>query len=109
MKKLNRRTRVLILTLVMAALLAVVYLAGLLVPEEAVASIFSMPSSPQLEHLFGTDTLGAGFVLADHQGPVCQPHRGHRRQLHQCGGGGVCRHCRGGGLQAGGRRYQLDH
>ena len=32
MKKLNRRTRVLILTLVMAALLAVVYLAGLLVP-----------------------------------------------------------------------------
>ena len=59
MKKLNRRTRVLILTLVMAALLAVVYLAGLLVPEEAVASDFlNAKQPPSWEHLFGTDTLG---------------------------------------------------
>ena len=58
MKKLNRRTRVLILTLVMAALLAVVYLAGLLVPEEAVASDFlNAKQPPSWEHLFGTDTL----------------------------------------------------
>ena len=59
MKKLNRRTRVLILTLVMAALLAVVYLAGLLVPEEAVGSDFlNSKQPPSWEHLFGTDTLG---------------------------------------------------
>ena len=59
MRRMNRRTRVLMLTLVMALLLAAVYLAGLLVPEEAVASHFlEARQAPSLTHLFGTDTLG---------------------------------------------------
>lgn len=59
MKRLNRRTRVLILTIFMAVLLIAIYAAGLLVPESMVATDFrSAKQPPSLAHLFGTDMLG---------------------------------------------------
>lgn len=59
MKKINRRTRVLILTILMALLLAVVYAAGVLVPDEYVASsILNTKKPPSFAHPFGTDALG---------------------------------------------------
>ncbi len=59
MKKLNRRTRVLILTILMAVFLIAVYAAGVLVPESYVASSFlNTKLPPSFQHPFGTDTLG---------------------------------------------------
>ena len=59
MKKINRRTRVLILTILMALLLIAVYAAGVLVPDSYVASSFlNTKLPPSLQHLFGTDSLG---------------------------------------------------
>lgn len=59
MKKINRRTRVLILTILMAVLLIAVYAAGVLVPDRYVASSFlNTKLPPSLQHLFGTDSLG---------------------------------------------------
>ena len=59
MKKINRRTRVLILTILMAVLLIAVYAAGVLVPDSFVASSFlNTKLPPSLQHIFGTDSLG---------------------------------------------------
>lgn len=59
MKKLNRRTKVLVLSVVMSLLLIAVYAAGILIPDTLTASAFmntKLPPSP--EHPFGTDALG---------------------------------------------------
>lgn len=59
MKRINRRTRVLILTIAIFILLIVIYAAGLLIPESFTAtSILNTKKPPSFEHLFGTDSLG---------------------------------------------------
>jgi len=59
MKHLNRRTRVLILTIVIAMLLLVIYAAGLLIPDSYVASsMMEKNLPPTWQHPFGTDSLG---------------------------------------------------
>lgn len=59
MKKLNRRTKTMLLCLFMALLLLMVYAAGLIIPESAYAPDFMATRlSPSLRHPFGTDTLG---------------------------------------------------
>lgn len=63
MKKLNRRTRALLLTLAMAVVLVVIYALGLLIPDSAVASSFlSAKQPPSLKHPFGTDALGRDLL-----------------------------------------------
>ena len=59
MKQLNRRTKVLILTIVIAVLLLAVYAAGLLIPDSYVASsMMEKNLPPSFAHPFGTDSLG---------------------------------------------------
>ena len=62
--KMNRRTKVLILTVIMAVVLIAVYALGLLIPEEAVASSFlNAKLAPSWEHPFGTDNLGRDLLM----------------------------------------------
>lgn len=59
MRKLNRRTKTLVLSLFMAFLLIAIYAAGLLIPDALCAPDFTAARrSPSLLHPFGTDTLG---------------------------------------------------
>ena len=59
MKKWNRRTRVLILSVVLAVLFVAIYAAGILLPNElAGPSLRNTKLPPSLTHLFGTDALG---------------------------------------------------
>ena len=59
MKKMNRRTKVVILSSVMSVLLIAIYMAGILIPEELTASSFmNTKLPPSLQHPFGTDALG---------------------------------------------------
>ena len=64
MKKPNRRTKVLLLTAVMALVLIAVYAFGLLIPEEAYASSFLQAKQPpSFAHPFGTDSLGRDLLM----------------------------------------------
>lgn len=64
MKRLNRRTKVLILTIFMAVVLIAIYALGLLIPEDAVASSFmNAKLPPSWAHPFGTDTLGRDLLM----------------------------------------------
>lgn len=64
MKKINRRTKVVILTIIMAVVLIVIYAYGLSIPEEAVASSFlNVKQPPSWVHLFGTDALGRDLLM----------------------------------------------
>jgi len=64
MKSMNRRTKLLILTIVMGAVLIAVYALGLLIPESAVASSFmNAKKPPSLAHPFGTDALGRDLLM----------------------------------------------
>lgn len=64
MKKLNRRTKVLILTIAMAAVLIAVYAMGILIPEDAVAASFmNAKKPPSFAHPFGTDALGRDLLM----------------------------------------------
>ncbi len=64
MKTWNRRTKVLLLTAVMAALLIALYALGALIPDDAVASsIQNAKQPPSWEHPFGTDALGRDLFL----------------------------------------------
>ena len=59
MKKMNRRTKVVVLSVVMTVLLIAIYAAGILIPEEMTASSFmNTKLPPSLQHPFGTDALG---------------------------------------------------
>jgi len=63
MKTLNRRSKVLILTILIAVLLLAVYAAGLLIPEKYVASnMMEKNLPPSLAHPFGTDSLGRNLL-----------------------------------------------
>ena len=64
MKKMNRRTKVLILTVSMALLLIAVYAFGILIPESAYATSFmNAKQPPSWEHPFGTDSLGRDLLM----------------------------------------------
>ena len=64
MKKINRRTKMLLLTATMAALLIAVYAFGVLIPESAYASSFmNAKQPPSWEHPFGTDSLGRDLLM----------------------------------------------
>ena len=64
MKKLNRRTKVLVLTVVMAVVLVSIYLLGVFISEEAVAGSFlNAKKAPSWEHPFGTDALGRDLLM----------------------------------------------
>lgn len=59
MKKLNRRTRVVIYTVIMAVIVISAYLLGALIPDSMVeADFLNAKQSPSLRHIFGTDALG---------------------------------------------------
>lgn len=64
MKKLNRRTKVVILTIFMAIILIMIYTFGLLISDDAVAGSFlDAKRPPSLAHPFGTDALGRDLLM----------------------------------------------
>lgn len=64
MKKINRRTALLIFTLVMLGLLLAIYICGIVISEEAVAGSFlNAKIAPQWRFPFGTDALGRNLLL----------------------------------------------
>jgi peptide/nickel transport system permease protein len=64
MKKINRRTKVLILTVIMAIVFVAIYLFGIFIPEKAVAGSFlNAKKAPSWEHPFGTDALGRDLLM----------------------------------------------
>lgn len=64
MKKLNHRTKVVILTSVLFVLLVIIYACGMPISEDAVTGSFlNAKQPPSLEHLFGTDALGRDLFL----------------------------------------------
>ncbi len=64
MKKLNKRTKLVILSFVIFILLTSLYIWGLLIPEDAVrGSYMNAKEAPSLSHPFGTDALGRDLFL----------------------------------------------
>lgn len=64
MKRLNGRTRAIWLAVLLAAVIAAIYGAGLLIPDSAVAGSYLQASQPpSLSHPFGTDALGRDLLL----------------------------------------------
>lgn len=64
MGKLNRRTKVLVLTCIIALVLAAVYALGVLLPEQTYAASFlNARQAPSLAHPFGTDSLGRDLLM----------------------------------------------
>lgn len=60
----NRRSRLVLLCVLMALVLVGIYAFGALIPEEAVAADFGRTrQAPSLQHLFGTDALGRDLLL----------------------------------------------
>lgn len=60
----NRRIKVVIWTVVMAAVLLLVYMLGIFIPDEAVAGSFlNAKQPPSWEHFFGTDALGRDLFM----------------------------------------------
>lgn len=68
-KTMNRRTKAVLLTALMALVLAAIYACGLLIPEDAVAGSFlEAKLPPSLQHPFGTDALGRDLLLRTMKG-----------------------------------------
>lgn len=64
MKRLNRRTKVAILTIFMTIILIIIYTSGLLISDDAVAGSFlNAKQPPSLGHPFGTDALGRDLLM----------------------------------------------
>lgn len=64
MKKQNRRTMAVLLTVIMAGILLSVYALGIFIPDEAAAGSFlNAGKSPSWEHPFGTDALGRDLLM----------------------------------------------
>lgn len=61
---LNRRTKGVILTMIMAAVLIIVYMFGIFISDDAVSGSFlDAKQPPSLEHFFGTDALGRDLFM----------------------------------------------
>ena len=59
MKKMNRRTKVVLLSAFLSLLFVAVYIAGVLLPDDLAApSFLNTKLPPSVEHPFGTDALG---------------------------------------------------
>lgn len=64
MRSLNRRTKVVILTIIMTIILIAIYGLGVLIPEDAVTGSFmNAKQPPSLAHPFGTDALGRDLLM----------------------------------------------
>lgn len=64
MKKFNHRTTAVILVAVLTVLLVMIYVCGIVIPEEAVTGSFlNAKRSPCLDYPFGTDALGRDLFL----------------------------------------------
>lgn len=64
MRRLNHRTRTLILSSVIFLLIVIVYTCGMFISEDDVTGSFlSAKQAPNLAHLFGTDALGRDLFL----------------------------------------------
>lgn len=64
MKKMNRRTKVIIFTIIIALIIIGSYIVGILIPDSAVAPDFSNTKlPPSFCHPFGTDWLGRDLFL----------------------------------------------
>lgn len=69
MRTMNRRTRAVILTIILAAVLISVYALGILIPDEAAAGSFiNARKPPSWGHLFGTDALGRDLFTRTFKG-----------------------------------------
>jgi len=67
--KINRRTKVILLTALIAVVVAGAYAVGSLIPEAAVAPDFMQAKlAPSLKHPFGTDWLGRDLFLRTMKG-----------------------------------------
>lgn len=63
MKKLNRRKKIVLLSVIITFILICVYALGLLIPEEAVSGSFlDAGQPPSFAHPFGTDALGRDLL-----------------------------------------------
>lgn len=64
MKKMNRRTKVVALTIIITISLIAIYALGILIPDQAIAGSFlNAKQPPSFEHPFGTDALGRDLFL----------------------------------------------
>lgn len=64
MKKWNRRTKVVILTVILILILVAIYAFGMMISDDAVAGSFlNAKQPPSLKHPFGTDALGRDLLM----------------------------------------------
>ena len=64
MRKLNHRTKAVILTILLAIVFCIIYACGMLISEDAVVGSFmEAKQAPSLTHFFGTDALGRDLFL----------------------------------------------
>ena len=64
LKWFNRRTRTVILTVILAIVLGFVYIAGIMIPADAAVSDFmNAKHPPSWAHPFGTDNLGRDLLM----------------------------------------------
>ncbi|MDE7341295.1 MAG: ABC transporter permease [Lachnospiraceae bacterium] len=68
MRKVNRRTKVVILTVFMMVILIAIYAFGMLIPDDAAGSFLHAKQPPSLAHPFGTDALGRDLLLRTFKG-----------------------------------------
>lgn len=63
-RSINRRTKVVVWTVLMMVVLIIVYMFGIIIPDEAVVGSFlNAKQPPSWEHLFGTDALGRDLFM----------------------------------------------
>lgn len=64
MKKLNQRSKTVLLSVIIVLVLTGIYVLGIFLPEDAAAGSFlEAGQSPSLEHPFGTDALGRDLLM----------------------------------------------